>query len=245
MTAARDRLLPGEHGQARRERARPRRTTPSARTVLRATRPRTTDRDKRRRERLEADRMYGRQVVIAAIESGVADTLLVRALDPRLCRRVPCAGGEVFLRLRRGCPGAGRGGDSQEHRHLVTGDRGRRRHPRGCLGCRCHRSGRSERLARRDPAHPAQGTPASGSAVAVHRLRRAADDRVYHRHTPRGGARATRRAGTASSPARPGGGPHPSAQGHRAGQPTLHRSDATPPGWKSSWPQQIWWPGPN
>ena len=59
-------------------------------------------------------------------------------------------------------------------------------------------------------------------------------------------ARATRRPGTAPPPARPRRGPDPRGQGHRAAQPALPpRPTRTPPGWKSSWPPPIWWPGPN
>ena len=99
-------------------------------------------------------------------------------------------------------------------------------------------------LAGRDPVDPAQGTPPPRRAAAVHRLRRAAGHRVHHRHRARCGARPARRAGTAPPPTRPRRGPHP-RRPRPPGCATcpVTAPTRTPPGWRSSWPQPIWWPG--
>jgi DNA invertase Pin-like site-specific DNA recombinase len=61
--------------------------------------------------------MYGREVAIAAIESGVADALLVRALDPATCDQEDAA--KLFKRAERNawrlmdCDRAGSGDPSQ------------------------------------------------------------------------------------------------------------------------------------
>ncbi len=63
--------------------------------------------------------------------------------------------------------------------------------------------------------------PAPRGAAAVHRLRRAAGHRLHHRHRTRSHRGPARRAGTAAPPTRPGGGPNPPSQGHRAAEPPV------------------------
>src|SRR6478735_7183047 len=128
--------------------------------------------------------------------------------------------------LRDRCWNPRRGRHPQHRRGVVSGDPGRRRHPRRRLGGRGHRSGGPVEMACRHPADPAQGTPASRRAAAVHRCRWAPGHRVSHRHPQRRDRRPARWPGVAPSPTRPGGRPDPPSQGHRASQPAVQLFDA-------------------
>ena len=140
---------------------------------------------------------------------------------PTLRRRVPGRPGWGSPSATPSTPGCATRWTPSTSATLVSGDRHRRRYPRRRLGRRGHRPGQPGHLARRDPADPAQRTPPPRSAVTVHRRRRDAGHRVHHRHRARGRARPGRRSGTAAPPARPGRGPDPRGQGHRAAQPAL------------------------
>ena len=107
-------------------------------------------------------------------------------------------------------------------------------------------AGRHEPLARRDPADPAQGTPPSRRATTVHRLRRATRHRVHHRHRPPVSSPVNSPAwncATANTPASRTASARPRPPACATCPVTGPRR--TPPGWKSSWPQPIWWPGRN
>jgi len=107
-----------------------------------------------------------------------------RRRHPRLRQDLPGRRCRILLRLhghRTSETGSHRAGRGCGHRALrrdqcVGPDDQHRRHdPRQRLGRRSHRSGGSDGMAGRDPAHPAQGTPAPRSAAALHRHRRAPD----------------------------------------------------------------------
>ncbi len=146
----------------------------------------------------------GRSVLIRADSGG---------RHPRVPRLLPLPPRSVFgrvrphrryrRRLRR-----------YRSRRLGAGGRCRRGNPARCLGRRGRWTGGSVGLAARDAAGGAQGTPAPGCAVAVHRPRRAPVDRVRYQHALRGAAGV----GVAAPPPRSLRGPDPQREGHRRPQ---------------------------
>ena len=72
----------------------------------------------------------------------------------------------------------------------------------------------SRLILRKERPHP-------GAQLTLRRCRRDADHRDLDQHTPRCRARPGRRTGAAAPPTRPGRGPDPRSQSHRAAQPAL------------------------
>ena len=187
--------------------------------------------------RPDPDDPGAQQVLVRCDSAGATHTF---------AERLPRRRGGILLRLRRRCPGAGRGGSPQHRRRwypAIDSGGGIRdgawvAEATDLVDMSSWPAG-TRLILRKERPHPGaqlRFTDSDGLRVTA----------FITDTATRCGPRPARRAGTAPPPARPGGGPDPPGQGHRAAQPALSpRPTRTRHGWKSSWPQPIWWPGRN